>query len=159
MLTTCLWFDGNAEEAATFYTSLFPDSHVDSVMRSPADNPSTREGDVLLVNFTLDGRPFQGINGGPQFRFSEAVSLQVGCADQAEVDRLWATLIADGGEESQCGWCKDRFGFSWQVVPREMGRYLGGPDPDGARRAMEAMLSMQRIELDLIRAAYEDAAG
>ncbi len=117
-ITPFLWFDGQAEEAATFYCSIFPDSHVDSVDRAVADNPSTEEGEVLTVAFTLAGRPFVGLNGGPDFKFSEAVSFAIDCEDQAEVDRYWDVLIADGGEPSQCGWLKDRFGLSWQVTPR-----------------------------------------
>lgn len=156
-ITPCLWFDGRAEEAAQFYVSLFPDSRIDSVTRSPADNPSTSEGDVLLVQFTLDGRPFTALNGGPQFPFTEAVSLQVDCADQAEVDRYWEALVEGGGEYSMCGWLKDRFGLSWQVIPREMSAYLGGPDPDGARRAMEALLEMRKLDVEAMRRAYEGA--
>jgi predicted 3-demethylubiquinone-9 3-methyltransferase (glyoxalase superfamily) len=154
-ITPNLWFDGQAEEAARFYASLFPDSHVDSVSRSPADNPSTKAGEVLLVSFTLAGQPFTGINGGPQFPFTEAISFAIDCEDQAEVDRLWDALVEGGGEHGQCGWLKDRFGVSWQVVPREMGAYLGGPDPAGAARAMEAMLAMQKLDVAKIREAYE----
>jgi predicted 3-demethylubiquinone-9 3-methyltransferase (glyoxalase superfamily) len=154
-ITPNLWFDGQAEEAALFYTSLFPDSRVDMVSRSPGDNPSTKAGEVLLVSFTLAGQPFTGINGGPQFPFTEAVSFQIDCADQAEADRYWEALIEDGGEHGQCGWLKDRFGVSWQVVPREMGDYLGGPDPAGAARAMEAMLRMTRLDVAALREAYE----
>ena len=157
-ITPCLWFDGRAEEAAQFYVSLFPDSRIDGVSRAPADNPSTAEGAVLLVQFTLDGRPFTALNGGPRFPFTEAVSLQVDCADQAEVDRYWEALVEGGGEHSMCGWLKDRFGLSWQVIPREMGAYLGGPDPEGARRAMEALLQMTRLNVEAMRRAYEGAA-
>ncbi len=154
-ITPNLWFDGRAEEAARFYTSLFPDSRIDGVSRSPADNPSTKAGEVLLVTFTLSGQPFVGINGGPQFPFSEAVSFQIDCEDQAEVDRYWEALVEGGGEHGQCGWLKDRFGLSWQVVPREMGAYLGGSDPAGAARAMEAMLAMQKLDVATLREAYE----
>ncbi len=154
-ITPSLWFDGRAEEAAEFYVSLFPDSRIDSVSRAAADNPSTKAGDVLLVTFTLDGQRFVGINGGPQFPFTEAVSLAVDCADQAEVDRYWEALVEGGGEHGQCGWLKDRFGLSWQVVPREMGAWVGGPDPAGAARAMEAMLRMQKLDVDAMRRAYE----
>ena len=154
-ITPSLWFDGQAEEAAEFYTSLFPDSHIDMVSRAPADNPSTKAGEVLLVSFTLFGQPFTGINGGPQFTFTEAVSFQIDCADQAETDRYWDALIEGGGEQGQCGWLKDRFGLSWQVVPREMGEYLGGPDPAGAARAMEAMLRMTRLDVAALREAYQ----
>ena len=126
-------------------------------MRSPSDNPSVNEGAVLLVRFTLAGQPLLALNGGPQFRFTEAVSLQIDCADQDEVDHFWEGLIAGGGEHGQCGWLKDRFGLSWQVIPREMHQYLGGPNPDGARRAMQAMLEMQRLVVADLRKAYEGA--
>jgi len=156
-LTPSLWFDRNAEEAAEFYVSVFPNSHVDAVTRSPSDNPSTKAGEVLLVSFTLDGMRFTGINGGPMFTFTEAVSFEIDCADQAEVDRYWEALVAGGGEPGQCGWLKDRFGLSWQVVPRQMGDYLGGADADGAARAMQAMLGMQKLDVEGLRRAYEDA--
>jgi len=156
-ITPCLWYDGVAEEAVKLYTSLFPESHIDDVMRSASDNPSVNEGAVLLVRFTLAGQPLLALNGGPQFRFTEAVSLQIDCADQQEVDHYWEGLIAGGGEHGQCGWLKDRFGLSWQVIPREMHQYLGGPNPDGARRAMQAMLEMQRLVVADLRTAYEGA--
>jgi predicted 3-demethylubiquinone-9 3-methyltransferase (glyoxalase superfamily) len=154
-ITPCLWFDMRAEEAARFYVSLFPDSRIDDVSRAPADNPSTAAGAVLLVTFTLRGRPFLALNGGPQFPFTEAVSFQVDCEDQAEVDRYWDALVEGGGEHGMCGWCKDRFGLWWQVVPREMGAILGGPDPAGAERAMQAMLQMRKLDVAKLRAAYE----
>lgn len=154
-ITPCLWYDGTAEEAANLYTSLFPDSHIDEVMRSPSDNPSVSEGAVLVVRFTLSGQPLMALNGGPQFKFTEAMSLQIDCADQRDVDHYWEGLVAGGGEHGQCGWLKDRFGLSWQVIPRQMQQYLGGSDPDGARRAMQAMLEMKRIVVDDLRAAYE----
>jgi predicted 3-demethylubiquinone-9 3-methyltransferase (glyoxalase superfamily) len=154
-ITPNLWFDGDAEEAARFYTSIFPNSGIDAVDRSPADNPSTKAGEVLIVRFHLDGQPFTGINGGPQFPFTEAVSFEIDCEDQAEVDRYWTALVDGGGEPGQCGWLRDRFGLSWQVIPRAMGDYLGGPDADGARRAMEAMLQMQKLDVAALRAAYE----
>lgn len=154
-LTPSLWFDGCAEEAARFYVSVFPDSRVEEVTRSPGDNPSVRAGEVLLVTFTLSGQRFTGINGGPQFRFTEAISFAIDCADQSEADRYWDTLTADGGVPGQCGWLRDRFGLSWQVVPREVGDYLGGSDPAGAARAMEAMLQMGRLDVAAMRAAYE----
>jgi predicted 3-demethylubiquinone-9 3-methyltransferase (glyoxalase superfamily) len=157
-ITACLWFNGQAEDAAKLYTSLFPDSRIDKVNRSPADNPSTPEGAVLTVDFTLAGQTFIGLNGGPDFRFNEAVSFTIDCADQAEVDRYWNALIAGGGEPSQCGWLKDRFGLSWQVIPRQLNDYLGGPDPDGARRAMEAMLAMTKLDVAQLREAYEGKA-
>lgn len=154
-ITPCLWFDGNAEEAAKFYVSLLPESQVDNVMRSPADNPSTPAGAVLTVDFTLAGQRFTGLNGGPQFHFTEAISFVIDCEGQAEVDRLWAALTADGGTPSQCGWLKDRFGVSWQIIPRQLGEILGDPDTEGARRAMEAMLKMSKIDVAALRRAFE----
>ena len=130
-ITPCLWFDGVAEEAANFYVSLLPDSRIDSVSAPPADNPSTPAGAVLVVDFTLAGQQFTGVNGGPEFRFTEAISFVIDCRDQEEVDRLWDALIADGGEPSQCGWLKDRYGLSWQIVPRQLGEMLGDADREG----------------------------
>ena len=155
MITPNLWFDGNALEAAQYYVSIFPSSSIDGEHAAAAENPSTHEGEPLVVNFTLDGRPFTAINGGPMFTFSEAVSFAINCADQAETDYYWDALIADGGEPGQCGWLKDRFGLSWQVIPRQLGEYLGGSDPDGARRAMEAMLEMTKLDVEGLRRAYE----
>lgn len=150
----CLWFDGNAEEAATFYTSLVPNSRIDTVWRSPAETPSGPAGMVLTVDFTLNGQRFQGLNGGADFRFNEAVSFVIECDDQAEVDRLWDALAADGGEPGPCGWIKDKFGLSWQITPRRLGELISDPDPEKARRAMEAMLKMGKIEIaELERAA------
>ena len=151
----CLWFDGNAEEAAAFYSSLVPDSWVDKVWRSPADTPSGPEGMVLLVDFTLAGQRVQALNGGPEFKFNEAVSLVIECDDQAEVDRLWTAFTADGGEPGPCGWLKDRFGLSWQIVPRELNEMLDSPDADAARRAMEAMLQMGKLDVSELRRAFE----
>jgi len=155
MITPCLWFDGVAEEAAEFYVSIFPNSKILDISRAPADNPSTSAGDVLLVTFTLGGATFIGLNGGPQFTFTEAVSFQIDCEDQAETDRYWDALVEGGGEHSQCGWLKDRFGLSWQVVPRQLGDYLGGADAGGRERAMQAMLKMQKLDIEGLRAAYE----
>ena len=156
-LFPCLWFDGDAEEAAGFYVTLLPDSKVIKVWRSPAETPSGPAGMVLTVDFTLAGQQFQALNGGPEFRFNEAVSFVIGCDDQPEVDRLWDALTANGGEPGPCGWLKDRFGLSWQIVPRRLEELLNDPDPDRARRAMEAMLTMGRIDVaELERAA--DAA-
>ena len=153
----CLWFDGNAEEAAGFYVTLLPDSRVDQVWRSPAETPSGPVGMVLTVDFTLAGQRVQGLNGGPEFKFNEATSFVIDCDDQAEVDRLWEALTASGGEPGPCGWVKDRFGLSWQIVPRRLDELLDDPDPGRARRAMEAMLQMGKIEVaELERAA--DAA-
>lgn len=152
-VTPFLWFDGQAEAAARFYVSLVPDSRIERVTRSPADTPSGPAGMVLTVEFTLSGSRFVGLNGGPQFPFTEAVSFQIACRDQAEVDRLWAAL-SDGGSPSRCGWLKDRWGLSWQVVPTRLHQLLADPDPARARRAMEAMLQMTKIDI----AALERAA-
>ena len=153
-LTTCLWFNGNAREAATFYTSIFPDSEMADNWIAPTDTPGNKVGEEIVVNFKIFGRPFIGLNGGPQFTFSEAFSLQIPCKDQAEIDKYWSLLIADGGQESQCGWLKDKFGFSWQVISPEMNKYLGGPDPEGAKRATEAMMGMNKINLEAMKLAY-----
>lgn len=157
---TCLWFDHDqAEEAARFYTSLIPNSQVTDVSRSPADTPSGPAGMVLTVDFTLDGVPYQGLNGGPQFKFNEAASIAVECDDQAEVDRLWDALTGNGGEPSVCGWLRDRFGLSWQVYPRRLTELLSDADPDRARRAMEAMLEMTKIETADLEAAADGPAA
>ncbi len=154
-VTPCLWFDGDAEEAARYYVSLLPDSRIDRVFRSPAETPSGPAGMVLVVEFTLGGVRLTGLNGGPQFPFTEAISLVVACDDQAEVDRLWDAL-GDGGTPSQCGWLKDRWGLSWQIVPVRLHELLADPDPDRARRAMEAMLTMTKLDIaELERAAAE----
>lgn len=153
-ITPCLWFNHNAEEAANFYVSLLPDSRVDKVLRSPADTPSGPAGSVLTVEFTLAGQHFLGLNGGPQFPFTEAVSFQIHTEDQAETDRMWEALLADGGEENVCGWLKDRFGLSWQVIPKRLTQLLNDSEPGRARRAMEAMLQMVKIDIaELERAA------
>ncbi len=154
----CLWFDGQAEAAATFYASLLPDSRVDKVTRSPADNPSGPAGTVLTVEFTLAGQKYLGLNGGPQFPFTEAVSFQIMCDDQAEVDRLWAALTADGGQESECSWLKDRWGLSWQIVPRQMMELLKDPDPARARRAMQAMMTMRKLDIATLERAADGMA-
>lgn len=152
-ITPFLWFDGQAEQAARFYVSLFPDSRIEQVTRSPADTPAGPAGMVLTVDFTLCGNRFVALNGGPEFPFTEAVSFQIACEDQAEVDRLWSAL-SEGGSEGQCGWLKDRWGLSWQVVPIRLHELLGDPDPRRSRRAMEAMLKMTRlIVADLEQAA------
>jgi predicted 3-demethylubiquinone-9 3-methyltransferase (glyoxalase superfamily) len=154
----CLWFDGTAEEAASFYTSLIADSRIDNIWRSPADTPSGPEGMVLLVDFTVGGQQLQALNGGPEFRFNESVSLVIECEDQAEVDRLWETLGANGGEPGPCGWIKDRYGLSWQIVPRALNEMVESPDRDGARRAMQAMLQMGKLDVAELRRAYEGAS-
>jgi predicted 3-demethylubiquinone-9 3-methyltransferase (glyoxalase superfamily) len=156
-ITPNLWFDGDAERAAEFYASVFPDSRVVNFNRSPADNPSGKKGDVLTVDFVVLGQPFTGINGGPDFRFNEAVSFAIDCADQAEVDRYWDALTAEGGEPGPCGWLKDRFGLSWQVVPRRLNELLGDPDADVAQRTMEAMLRMSKLDVAELEAAARGA--
>jgi predicted 3-demethylubiquinone-9 3-methyltransferase (glyoxalase superfamily) len=151
-----LWFDTQAEEAAAFYCSVFPNSRVVSVARYTEAGPGPA-GSVMTVDFELDGQRFVGINGGPEFPFTEAVSFQITCADQEEVDRYW-TALTDGGEESQCGWLTDRFGLSWQVVPGGMEELFADPDPQRARRAMEAMLGMRKLDIAALRAAADGAA-
>jgi predicted 3-demethylubiquinone-9 3-methyltransferase (glyoxalase superfamily) len=154
-IAPCLWFDGDAEEAATFYTSILPDSRIDRVNPAAADTPSGPEGSVLSVDFTLAGQQFIGLNGGPDFQFNEAISFSIDCEDQAEVDRLWDALVEGGGEHSVCGWLKDRYGVSWQVIPRRLPELLNGPDPQGAARAMQAMLEMTKIDVAKIEEAYQ----
>ena len=156
-ITPCLWFNGQAEEAAQFYTGLLPDSRIDKVNRAAADNPSTPEGAVLTVDFTVAGQQFIGLNGGPEFPFTEAISFSIDCADQAQVDRLWDALVEGGGEYSVCGWLKDRYGVSWQVIPRQLPEMLDGPDREGAARAMKAMLEMTKIDVAKLHEAYEGA--
>ena len=153
-LTTCLWFNGNAREAAEFYTSIFPESEISNNWIAPTDTPGNKSGEEIVVNFKIFGRPFIALNGGPQFTFSEAFSLQIPCRDQQEIDHYWEILTADGGQESQCGWLRDKFGFSWQVVSPLMDKYLGGSDLEGARRATEAMLGMKKIKLKDMENAY-----
>lgn len=153
----CLWLDGTAEQAADFYVSLLPDSRVTRVWRSPSDTPSGPAGMVLTVDFTLGGQRFQALNGGPQFSFNESVSFVVECDNQAEVDRLWDALTADGGGPGPCGWLKDRYGLSWQIVPRRLDDLLNDPDAQRARRAMEAMLTMGKIEIAELERAADDA--
>jgi predicted 3-demethylubiquinone-9 3-methyltransferase (glyoxalase superfamily) len=156
-ITPCLWFDGKAEEAANFYASLFPDSHVDAVHRAPGDYPSGKAGDVLMVEFTLMGRSFTGLNGGPQFRFNEAVSFQIPVETQAEVDRLTDALSAVP-EAEQCGWVKDCFGVSWQIVPRQLIKLIGDADPARARRAFAAIEQMKRIDIAALARAADAVA-
>jgi len=151
----CLWYNYDAEEAANFYVTLLPDSEIQNVVRSPADTPSNKAGDVLVVEFTLAGRPYIGLNGGPLFRFSEAVSFQIRTEDQAETDRLWDAIVSNGGEESMCGWCKDRWGLSWQITPKRLLELNADPDPARARRAMEAMLEMRKIDITAVERAAD----
>ena len=154
-LITCLWFNGNAREAATFYTSIFPDSELADNWLAPTDTPGNKQGEEIVVNFKIFGRPFIGLNGGPNFPHSEAVSFQITCKDQSEIDKYWNLLTADGGQESQCGWLKDKFGVSWQVTSPEMMKYLGGSDSEGAQRATQAMLKMKKIDLAVMKSAYK----
>ena len=155
-IITNLWFDDQAEEAVAFYTSLFKNSRVVSVARYTDAGPG-EPGSVMTVDFELDGQRFVAINGGPVFPFTEAMSLQVDCEDQAEVDYFWDALTADGGSESQCGWCKDRWGLSWQIVPGGMEELFSNPDPSRAKRAMEAMLGMKKLDIAALQAAADGA--
>ena len=154
-ISPCLWFDGKAEDAAKFYTSIFPNSRITSIDRSPGETPSGPKDMVLTVNFTLDGRSFIGLNGGPDFKFNEAISLSIDCDDQAEVDRYWDALLAGGGEESVCGWLKDRFGVSWQVIPRQLPEMMNSSDRAAAARVLEAMLKMVKIDVAQLERAFK----
>ncbi|HXR93092.1 MAG TPA: VOC family protein [Steroidobacteraceae bacterium] len=149
----CLWYDGTAEEAARFYARTFPDSAVTAVHRAPGDYPDGRQGQVLTVEFTVLGIPCLGLNGGPTFRHSEAFSFQIITETQAETDRYWNAIVGNGGAESQCGWCKDRWGLSWQITPRALLDAITGPDRTYAKRAFEAMMEMQKIDIAAIEAA------
>lgn len=151
--TICLWYDGTALDAATFYAQTFPDSSVGAVHRAPGDFPSGKEGDVLTVEFTVLGIPCLGLNGGPEFRHSEAFSFQVATDDQAETDRLWDAIVGNGGEESACGWCRDRWGLSWQITPRALTDAFTGADRAAAKRVFEAMMTMRKIDIAAIEAA------
>jgi predicted 3-demethylubiquinone-9 3-methyltransferase (glyoxalase superfamily) len=153
-ISPCLWFDGEAEEAANFYVSLLPDSRIEKVQKNPIDSPAGKAGSVLVVEFTLAGQRFMALNGGTRFEYTHAISFKIDCADQAEVDRLWDAL-SDGGRVEQCGWLKDRYGVSWQIVPTALVQYLGGPDPAGAQRAMQAMLGMIKLDIAGLKRAYE----
>ena len=154
-ITTCLWFDGQAEAAANFYVSLFPNSKAGKIARYPEGTPG-QAGTVMTVEFELDGAQFVGLNGGPEFKFTEAISFQIDCKDQAEVDRYWNALLQDGGEESVCGWLKDRFGVSWQVVPSALPRLMSDPDRAKANRVTAAMMKMKKIDIGKLE---EAAAG
>ena len=151
--TVCIWYDNGALDAATFYAETFPDSKVVAVHHAPGDFPSGSQGDVLTVEFTVCGLPCVGLNGGPAFRQTEAFSLQVSTEDQAETDRLWNAIVGSGGQESACGWCKDRWGVSWQITPRVLTEAINDPDPAVARRAFQAMLTMRKIDVAKIEAA------
>lgn len=151
--TICLWFENSAEEAAQFYAKTFPDSFIGAVHRAPGDNPSGKEGDVLTVEFTVMGIPCLGLNGGPMFKQSEAFSFQVATENQAETDLYWNAIVGNGGQESQCGWCKDKWGISWQIIPIALTKAYTNPDRTAAKRAFDAMMGMNNIDIALIEAA------
>ena len=155
--TICLWYNGDAEEAARFYAKTFPDSSVGAVYRAPGDYPSGKQGNVLTIQFTVMGIPCVGLNGGPAFTHNEAFSFQVATADQAETDRYWNAIIGNGGAASACGWCKDRWGFSWQITPRRLLELTTSSDRDKAKRAFEAMMTMGKIDIAAIEAAAQAA--
>ena len=149
----CLWYDRDALEAATFYAATFPDSTVGTIHRAPGDFPSGKEGDVLTVDFTVFGMPCMGLNGGPAFKHSEAFSFQVATDDQEETDRYWNAIVGNGGQESECGWCKDKWGLSWQITPRVLTEAFNSPDRAVAKRAFDAMMTMRKIDVATIEAA------
>jgi 2-polyprenyl-6-hydroxyphenyl methylase/3-demethylubiquinone-9 3-methyltransferase len=151
--TVCLWFNGDALEAAQFYAATFPDSAVTAVQRAPGDYPAGKQGDVITVEFTLMGIPCIGLNGGPAGKHSLAFSFQVATDDQLETDRYWNAIVGNGGQENQCGWCQDKWGLSWQITPRVLSEAVGGPDPAVAKRAFEAMMTMKKIDVAAIEAA------
>src|SRR3954471_6215081 len=151
--TICLWFDKDAHEAARFYAATFPDSEVTAVHKAPADYPGGKQGDVLTVEFTVVGIPCLGLNGGPHFRHSEAFSFQIATDNQEETDRYWNAIVSNGGKESACGWCKDRWGLSWQITPRALIEATTDPDRAAAKRSMEAMMTMRKIDIATIEAA------
>ena len=152
-IAPCLWFNKNAEEAANFYAATFPDSRVIAVHKSPGDYPGGKAGDVLTVDFTVLGQRFLGLNGGPEFTFDEAVSFQVFTDTQEETDRYWNAIVNGGGQESQCSWCRDRFGLSWQIAPRALNKAMNDPDTAAAKRAMDAMMTMKKSDIARIEAA------
>lgn len=152
-IAPCLWFHDEAEEAAKFYVSLLPDARIEHVQKSPADNRSGKTGSVLMVQFTLAGQRFLALNGGMRFEYTHAISFQVDCADQDEVDRLWDGL-SNGGSTEECGWLKDRYGVSWQIVPAILPQLLGDPDPAKAKRAMQAMLGMTKLDIEALKRAH-----
>lgn len=154
-ISPCLWFDGEAEEAANFYVSLLPDSRIDRIQRNTVDGPGGKAGTVLVVQFTLAGQEYIALNGGMRFDYTPAISFKIDCADQAEVDRLWDALSSNGGSAGKCGWLQDRYGVSWQIVPSVLLQLLAGSDPAGAQRAMQAMLGMTKLDIARLRQAYE----
>ena len=151
--TICIWYEGGALDAARFYAETIPDSAVGAIMRAPGDYPDGKQGDVLTVEFTVAGIPCVGLNGGPKFKHSEAFSFQIATDDQAETDRLWNAIVGNGGQESQCGWCKDKWGVSWQITPRALLAAVSDADRAAARRAFEAMMPMKKIDIATIEAA------
>ena len=151
--TICLWYDGTAEQAARFYAETFPASSVGAVTRAPGDFPDGKQGDVLTVEFTVAGIPCLGLNGGPMFKHTEAFSFQIATDDQAETDRLWNAIVGHGGQESACGWCKDKWGLSWQITPRALTAAITGPDRAAAKRVFDAMMAMKKIDIAAIEAA------
>ena len=155
--TICLWYDKDAEEAARFYAATFPDSKVTAVHRAPGDFPSGKQGDVLTVEFTVLGVPCLGLNGGPVFTHNESFSFQVATEDQAETDRYWNAIVGNGGQVSDCGWCKDKWGLSWQITPVALTQAITDPDPAAAKRAFDAMMTMQKIDIATIEAARRGA--
>jgi predicted 3-demethylubiquinone-9 3-methyltransferase (glyoxalase superfamily) len=150
-----LWFDGQAEQAARFYVSIFPDSRIDHIQRSALDYPGGKAGETILVEFTLAGLRYQALNGGAHVAFNDAISLSVACKDQAEVDRLWEALTADGGKPVQCGWLKDRFGVSWQIVPEEFAAMMRDTDPKRAKHVMQAMMHMVKLDVAELKRAFD----
>jgi predicted 3-demethylubiquinone-9 3-methyltransferase (glyoxalase superfamily) len=154
-VSPCLWFDGDAEEAANFYVSLLPDSRIETVQRNNVDSRAGKAGTVLVIEFTLAGQRFMALNGGMKVEYTHAVSFMIGCEDQAEVDGLWDTILAHGGTVERCGWIRDRWGLSWQIVPNALPKYLGGADKAGAQRAMTAMMGMVKLDIDGLKRAYE----
>jgi predicted 3-demethylubiquinone-9 3-methyltransferase (glyoxalase superfamily) len=156
-LATCLWFDQVAREAAEYYVSIFPESKIGENWITPTQTPGNEADSEVTVNFEIFGMPFIALNGGPEFKFSEAVSFQIPCRNQEDIDHYWNKLISDGGEESWCGWLKDKYGLSWQVTSDEMEKYIAGEDKAGAKRATEAMLEMRKIDLAALKSAYENS--
>ena len=152
--TICLWYNGDAEEAARFYAKTFPNSSVSAVHRAPGNYPAGKEGDVITVEFSVMGIPCLGLNGGPAFKHNESFSFQVATADQAETDRYWNAIVSNGGQESACGWCKDKWGLSCQITPTAHTKAIAGPDPAAAKRAFDAMMTMKKIDIAKIEAAY-----
>ncbi|MCD9120672.1 MULTISPECIES: VOC family protein [Cupriavidus] len=157
--TICLWYDNDALDAATFYAQTFPDSAVGAIHKAPGDYPSGKEGDVLMVEFTVIGIPCVGLNGGPQVKHNEAFSFLISTDDQAETDRLWNAIVSNGGQEIECGWCRDRWGLSWQISPRALTDAVTGPDRAAAKRVFDAMMTMKKIDIAAIEAARLGGQG